>query len=235
MGSVVTYRFGAPIATIEMDDGKVNALSTEMLGQLNTALDRAESDAAVVVLLGRAGRFSGGFDLNVLRAGGQPAIDMLRAGFELSERLLSFPTPVVIACTGHAIAMGLFLLLSGDYRVGGSDSYKLTANEVAIGLAMPQAAVEICRQRLTPTAFNRAVILAEVFAPDDAVDAGILDRLVKPSELRETALQIAGELAKLDMTAHAATKLRAREPALTALRSAIEADDAAMRGHPQSA
>jgi enoyl-CoA hydratase len=234
MDSIVTYRFEAPLAIVEMDDGKVNALSTEMLGQLNAALDRAEGDEAVVVLLGRAGRFSGGFDLNVLRAGGQPAIDMLRAGFELSERLLSFPTPIVIACTGHAIAMGLFLLLSGDYRVGASGSYKLTANEVAIGLAMPQSAVEICRQRLTPAAFNRAVILAEVFAPTDAVDAGILDRLVEPTELRETALDVAGQLATLDMAAHAATKRRARASALTALRAAIEADDAAMRGQPQS-
>jgi enoyl-CoA hydratase len=234
MPSIVTYGFEDPLATIEMDDGKVNALSIEMLGQLNAALDRAESDAAVVVLMGRSGRFSGGFDLNALRAGGQPAIDMLRAGFELSERLLSFPTPVVIACTGHAIAMGLFLLLSGDYRVGASDSYKLTANEVAIGLAMPQSAVEICRQRLTPAAFNRAVILAEVFTPGDAIEAGILDRLVQPSDLRETALQIGRDLAKLDMAAHVATKRRARAPSLTALRSAIESDDAAMRGQAQS-
>jgi enoyl-CoA hydratase len=229
MGSIATYQLEPPVATIEMDDGKANALSTEMLNQINAALDRAEQDAATVVLTGREGRFSAGFDLNVLGAGGQPAVDMLRAGFELAERLLSFPTPIVIACTGHTIAMGLFLVLSVDYRIGASGSYRITANEVAIGLAMPQSAVEICRQRLTPAAFNRAVILAEVFGPEDALDAGILDRVVQASELRASAAHVAGELAKLDMPAHAATKRRARAPALTALRAAIEADDTAMR------
>lgn len=232
MNELATYRLDAPVATVTMNDGKANALSAEMLGELNVALDRATADGAVVVLTGREGRFSAGFDLKVLGAGGPDAVNMLRAGFELAERLLSFPTPVLMACTGHAIAMGLFMLLSGDYRVGVAGDYRITANEVAIGLAMPQSAVEICRQRLTPAAFNRAVTLAEVFAPDEAVEAGILDRVVKGSELEGVTRSIAVELAKLDMQAHATTKLRARAPTLTALRAAIEADDAALRCQP---
>jgi hypothetical protein len=80
-----------------MDDGKVNVLSQEMLAELNEALGRAEADAAIVALAGRAGVFSAGFDLKVLRAGGPDARTMLKAGFELAERMLSFPMPVVIA------------------------------------------------------------------------------------------------------------------------------------------
>jgi enoyl-CoA hydratase len=137
--------------------------------------------------------------------------------------------PVLIACTGHAVAMAVFLLLSGDYRVGAAGPYKITANEVAIGLTMPRAAVEICRQRLAPAHFNRAVILAEVFSPDDAVAAGFLDRVVEASELQNRAVSAAEVLANLDMDAHAASKLRARAQALQALRAAIEADDAAVR------
>src|SRR5712671_4161796 len=106
MGALVTYSFEDAIATITMDDGKVNALSLAMLTELGEAFDHAEADGAVVVLTGREGRFSAGFDLGVLRAGGDDAWAMLRAGFELSARLLAFPTPVVIACPGHAIAMG---------------------------------------------------------------------------------------------------------------------------------
>jgi len=181
MGTLVSYQLEGSIATITMDDGKVNALSVQMLTELGAALDRATADRAVVVLTGRDGLFSAGFDLAVLRGGGSDASGMLRAGFELAERLLSFPTPVLIACTGHAVAMGVFLLLSGDYRVGAAGPYKITANEVAIGLTMPRAAVEICRQRLTPAHFNRAVVLAEVFSPDDAVAAGFLDRVVPAS------------------------------------------------------
>jgi enoyl-CoA hydratase len=229
MGTLVSYQLEGTIATITMDDGKVNALSLRMLAELNTALDRAAADKAVVVLTGRDGIFSAGFDLTVLRAGGPDAAAMLRAGFELSERMLSFPMPVLIACTGHAVAMAVFLLLSGDYRVGAAGPYKITANEVAIGLTMPRAAVEICRQRLAPAHFNRAVILAEVFSPDDAVAAGFLDRVVEASELQNRAVSAAEVLANLDMDAHAASKLRARAQALHALRAAIEADDAAVR------
>lgn len=229
MDELVTCRLEDRIATITMDDGKANVLSPRMLAELDAALDRAAADRAVVVLAGRDGRFSGGFDLSVLMAGGPDAFAMLRAGFELSERLLSFPTPVVVACTGHAVAMGVFLLLSGDYSVGAAGSFKIQANEVAIGLTMPLAAVEICRNRLAPAHFNRAVVLAEAYAPDTAVDAGFLDRVVDPSELHEVAHAAAARLAELDMDAHAATKLRARGPALAAIRAGIESDDAALR------
>jgi enoyl-CoA hydratase len=76
-----------------MDDGKVNALSRPMLTELGAALDRAAADRAVVVLTGREGVFSAGFDLPVLRAGGPPAAELLHAGFELAERMLAFPAP----------------------------------------------------------------------------------------------------------------------------------------------
>ena len=229
MGELVSYRLADAVATITMDDGKVNALSLQMLGELNAALDRAEADQAVVVLTGREGRFSAGFDLAVLRAGGTDSLDMLRAGFELAARLLAFPMPVVIACPGHAIAMGVFVVLSGDYRIGAAGAFKITANEVAIGLPMPGAAVEICRQRLAPAHFNRAVILAEVYSPDDAVAAGFLDRVVPADQLPAAAHDTALELAKLNMNAHAASKLTARKPALDAIRAAIDADDGALR------
>lgn len=224
MGELVSYELNEGTAMIAMDDGKVNALSIEMLASLNAALDQATSDGAVVVLTGRAGIFSAGFDLRVLRGGGPDVPLLLEQGFLLALRLLEHPAPVVVACSGHAVAMGSFLLLSGDYRIGVDGPYRLVANEVAIGLTMPQAAIEICRQRLSPAQLNRAVILAEVFSPEDAVPAGFLDRVVKASDLQEAVVTTASQFVKLDMTAHAATKLRARAPTLKALRASIEAD-----------
>jgi enoyl-CoA hydratase len=224
MTNLVSYSVEDGIATVKLDDGKVNVMSAEMLGEINVALDQAETDQAVLLITGRRGVFSAGFDLNTLRAGGSPAIGMVRAGFELAERLLSFPLPVVVACSGHAVAMGLFLVLSGDYRIGASGPYKLTANEVAIGLAMPRAAIEVLRQRLTPSCFQRAAILAESFSPEEATAAGMLDKVVEPADLPEVARATSMELAKLDLAAHAASKLRARQQTLVALHSAIEAD-----------
>jgi enoyl-CoA hydratase len=224
--SLVSYLCEDSIATVTMDDGKVNVLSPQMIRELESALDIAEQEAGVVVLTGREGRFSGGFDLAVLTGGGEPAIAMLDAGFGLAERLLRFPRPVVAACNGHAIAMAAFLLNSVDYRIGAAGAYRITANEVALGLTMPHAAVEICRQRLTPAHFHRAVSLAEVYSPAGAVEAGFLDEIVAPAELAATARARAEQLLTLDPAAHVATKLRMRERALLNLRSARAADNA---------
>jgi len=215
MGTLVTYQLEGSVATITMDDGKVNVLSLQMLAELNAALDQAEAANAVVMLTGRDGMFSAGFDLGVLRAGGDDAAAMLRGGFELTARVLAFPTPVLIVCTGHAIAMGVFLLLSGDYRLGADGPYKVIANEVAIGL--------------TPAHFHRVVALSELYTPAAAVDAGLLDRAVPPSDLHDVARSTAETLAALDMRAHAATKLRVRDEALRAIRAAIDVDGAAFR------
>jgi len=227
VAELVSYQLHDSIAVITLDDGKVNALSRQMLRDIDAALDRAVADGATVVLTGRPGVFSAGFDLRVLRAGGEEALALLRAGFELAARMLSFPEPVVIACTGHAIAMGVFLLLSGDYRVGAAGPYKITANEVAIGITMPRPGVEICRQRLAPAHFNRAVVNAEVYPPEAAAVAGFLDRAVGEAQLADAARDVARQLRALDRHAHAATKLRARDKTLAAVRAAIDLDFAA--------
>jgi enoyl-CoA hydratase len=224
MGELVAYALDGPVATITMDDGKVNALSPAMFEQLGTALDRAEIDSAAVVLTGRPGRFSGGFDLGILQQGGPASIDLVRTGFELSVRLLSFPAPVVVACTGHAIAMGAFLVLSGDVRIGAEGAFKISANEVAIGLTVPFAAVELMRLRLSPAAFQRAVATAAVFSPTEALAGGFLDQVVPPDDLAGTAAATALALCGLDRAAHVASKLRARTSGLDAMRAGIDAE-----------
>jgi enoyl-CoA hydratase len=222
MDSIVSYLLDGSVATIVMDDGKVNVMSSRMIGEVNGALDRAEADRAVVVLTGRDGVFSAGFDLPTLQAGGTEAVAMVRSGFELAERILSFPYPVVVACTGHAVAMGVFLLLSGDYRVGVEGTYRIVANEVAIGIPLPDPAIEIMRARLTPSAFNRASVLAEPFSAGNAVAAGFLDSVVPATALAETANAVAAAASTVDLRAHAVTKLRARQATLAGIRAGIE-------------
>lgn len=217
-------------ATITLDDGKANAIKPETLTAVHAALDEAEAADAAVLLTGRDGIFSAGFDLDVIRGGGEGMATLVRGGMELAHRLLSFPAPVVIACSGHAMAMGSFLLLSGDYRVGVAGAgHKVCANEVAIGMTMPQAAIEICLQRLTPAGYNRAVLLADVFTDESAIEAGFLDATVPAAELAETAAGRAAAFAKLDRRAHRESKVRLRQPMLERLSAAIESDDAHLR------
>ena len=228
MGTGIGYRLADGVATITMDDGKVNALSPRMLGELNIALDRAEADGAAVVLAGRGGIFSAGFDLAVLGDGGAAAAEMVRSGFELAARLLEFPAPVLAVCTGHAVAMGAFLLLSADYRIGLAGPFRITANEVAIGLTMPTAAVELCRARLTPAAFSRAVTLAEVYSPPEAAAAGFLDRAVDQPDLSGAVSAVTDWFARLDRGAHVATKARARRALAQAVIAAAQAEFGAL-------
>lgn len=223
MASLVSCHIEEGVATLTLDDGKVNVLSPAMQADLAAALDKAEAEGAVVVITGRERVLSGGFDLAILRAGGQPAADMLWGGFELALRLLTFPTPVVMAVNGHAIAMGLFLMISADVRIGAQGPSRLTANEVAIGMTLPQAAIDICQLKLNPAYLSRALLLSEVFDPEEAVAAGILDRTVPADALLPEALEWAGRLKQLSLPAHHATKLRTRAGTIAALRSSIDA------------
>jgi len=227
MAGLTTYELADGVATISLDDGKVNAFSIAMLEAVHADLDRAEKDGAVVVIAGREGYFSAGFDLNVFRSEPERIVEMLTLGATLCERLLAFPRPVLVACSGHAIAAGSFLPLAADLRIGVEGPFKLGLNEVQIGLTVPLFVVELARQRLQPAAFDRAVVNATMFDPAAALAAGFLDSVVPADEFAARVEEGAKGLAGLDAEAHAATKLRARAPAIAALRTAIEEELAA--------
>ena len=235
MEQLLSYDFTDGVARITMDDGKVNALSPAMFAQLNAAFDRAAADEAVVMFRGRQGVFSAGFDLKVLSAGGSDAETMVRAGFELAARLLDFSMPVLTVAPGHVIAMGAFLMMASDYRLGVSGPFRITCNEVKLGLTMPRAAIELCRPRLTPAPFYRAMTLSEVFSPEEAVAAGFLDRTVPPAQLNETAGDIVAALKELDLDAYRQTKQRVRGSISQAVKDAIESDARALALVLQSA
>ncbi|MCE0881469.1 crotonase/enoyl-CoA hydratase family protein [Pseudomonas putida] len=228
MSELITYHAEDGIATLTLNNGKVNAISPDVITAFNAALDRATEDRAVVIITGQPGILSGGYDLKVMTNGPKEAIGLVTAGSTLARRLLSHPFPVVVACPGNAVAKGAFLLLSADYRIGVEEArgpiYKVCLNEVQIGMTMHHAGIELARDRLSPAAFHRAVINAEVFDPHAAVDAGFLDKVVPAEQLQEAALTAARELKKLNMLAHKNTKLKVRKGLLEALDKAIELD-----------
>lgn len=224
MSELVAINIENSVATITIQNGKVNAISHDVIKQLNKALDKAEQAKAVVVITGTPGMLSAGYDLKVMNESMSKAMALVQQGSTLSRRLLSFPFPVIVACPGHAVAKGAFLLLSADYRIGLEGHFKIGLNEVAIGMSMHDAGVELARGRLAPVFFNRAVILAEMVSPHDAVTMGFLDKVVNEAEFVPTVSAIAQAMTELDMTAHRNTKLKAREELLLRLDAAIEKD-----------
>jgi len=222
--SPVSYELDAGVATIGMDDGKANALSNDMLVALHAAFDRADDDEAVVVLTGREGRFSAGFHLPTLRSGGPDADRIVRSAFDLAVRVLAFPRPVIVACTGHAYAMGSFLLTAADHRVGASGPFTITANEVLIGIVMPRSAIELCRARIPASHLHRVLAMAEPFTPEGAVEAGFLDEVVGSDDVLARARAVARRALEFDPKAYVATKARLQEEMLPRLRACIESE-----------
>ena len=220
----VQYTLQGKIATIRIDDGKRNALSPQVLCEIYKALDRAESDRAIVIMTGRESVFSAGFDLKVMKSGGVNALRMLRAGYALTARVMAYPFPVIAACNGHSLAMGVFLMLSADYVIGSRGDFKISANEVAIGLTMPRVAAAMLRNRLNPGAFQRAVTLSESFDVESALRAGFFDETVDPVDLIARAETCAGKFKELDPLAHVASKRRIRASLIRKIRFSIPLD-----------
>ncbi|QXG45825.1 crotonase/enoyl-CoA hydratase family protein [Pseudomonas viridiflava] len=224
MSDLVSYQLDDGIATLTLNNGKVNAISPDVIAAFNAALDQSEKDRAVVIVTGQPGILSGGYDLKVMTSSPEAASSLVTQGSTLARRMLSHPFPIIVACPGHAIAKGAFLLLSADYRIGVEGPFNIGLNEVQIGMTMHHAGIELARDRLRRSAFNRSVINAEIFNPEGAMQAGFLDQVVSFEALSETARTVATQLKKINMNAHGKTKLKSRKAFLDTLDAAIELD-----------
>ncbi|OCR21750.1 enoyl-CoA hydratase [Pseudomonas syringae] len=224
MSDLISYHLEDGVATLTLSNGKVNAISPDVVAAFNAALDQAEKDRAVVIITGQPGILSGGYDLKVMTSSAEAAINLVKQGSTLARRMLSHPFPIVIACPGHAVAKGAFLLLSADYRIGVEGPFSIGLNEVQIGMTMHYAGIELARDRLRKSAFHRSVINGEMFDPKGALDAGFLDKLVGVEELQDAARTAALQLKKINMNAHKNTKLKVRKALLDTLDAAIVAD-----------
>ncbi len=226
----VRYERHDDVALITLDDGKANALSTALMASLRGALARARGEAKAVVLTGRPQRFCAGFDLRVMASGPEATLALVRDGTDLLLELCAFPLPVVGACTGHAIAGGVLLLATADHRVGVSGSFKLGLNEIANKMPVPIFAHELARARLDPRQLRRATLMAHLYDPASALEAGWLDEVVAPEVLHDRALAIATELVALSGTAFAQTKASLHQPMIAHVRATLDANLAAFAG-----
>lgn len=220
MSDVVSYEAADGVATVTLDDGKANALGPAVLEALHAAFDRAEQEGDAVLLTGRPGMFSAGFDLKVFAVGGEELVRMLELGARLMHRLFSFPRPVVIAATGHAMAAGAFLLLSADRRIGADGDFKIGLNETQIGLTLPWPVIELARYRLDRRRLDESVVNARIYSPAEAAEVGYLDVVAADpvAAAREEAVALAG----LNAAAFKGNKQRLREPQIAAVDAAVE-------------
>ena len=220
----LTYNFKDGVAVITLDDGKANALGTQSWAELNEALDMAKTDDAIVVITGRDGIMSGGFDLNEMKAGPQEALELTSKGSKFARRIMEHPRPVIMAATGHTIAMGAFLAMACDYSFIKAGNFKVGLNETLIGMTMHNFGIEMGRYHLTKSHFNRCVINGEIFDPKGAMHAGFFDRVV-PEEQWAMATSMVGQMfSQANPKAFRETKKRSRKEIFAILDQAIEDD-----------
>ena len=225
---LVQYEVRDRIAHVTIANGKANALSFDVLAGLGQALSRAEDapeeEVGALLITAGPGMFSGGFDLQVMRSGPEAAGKLVTDGGELFARMYGSQVPVIVACTGHAIAAGALLLLGADIRVGARGEFRIGLIETQLGMVLPGWAVELSAERLSKRHLQQATVGARIYDPQGAVDAGFLDTAVAPEAVLAEALVEAERLAALPRAAYAGQVQVNRGERLARLEAAVAAD-----------
>lgn len=217
----VAFELEDDIAIVTMDDTKANAFGPTMIAALSEAFDRAEKEAKAIVLTGRPGVLSAGFDLKVMKEGPEATAAMVSAGAQLLLKMYLHPLPLITATPGHAIAAGAILLLASDVRIGAAGASSIGLNETSIGMALPPFGVELARDRLIPGALSPAVLGATLYDPETAAAVGYLDRVCDAADLLNEAKKTAAHYATLDGRSYAATKINLRQATVDRLKPTL--------------
>ena len=226
--SPVTEEVRGNVLVATIGHGKANAISYGVVDALGAALDKVEKDEGAapgaLLVTGTPGMLSGGFDLAVMRSSPKDAGRLVTKGGALFTRFYASPVPVIVACTGHAIAAGALLMLGADYRVGATGDFRIGLIETQIGMVLPRWAAELSAERLSRRHLQQATVGARVYDPAAAVDAGFLDVAVAPEQVLEVALAEAERWAALPRSAYAGQVTMNRAERLARLDAAVAAD-----------
>ena len=210
------------VAKIDIDNGKANAISLEVATDIINALDRAKDEAKAILICGNAGIFSAGFDVKVLAQGMDVAQEMLNQGMLMTEKIYSHPLPVIAACEGHSVGMGVFIMLASDYRVGAQGEFAIRLPETAIGMHFNTILKVIAKSHINSNHHSLAIVQSRPYTPDQAAQAGMLDEVVEPSKVIEQAMLRAEELVALPGDQFATNKLHMREENIEEIRKSLD-------------
>ncbi|MEM6652886.1 MAG: crotonase/enoyl-CoA hydratase family protein [Pseudomonadota bacterium] len=203
------------VAIVKMDDGKVNAMSAAMLRALNESLDRAEQECQAIVLAGREGVFSAGFDIKTMQDGDlADRHEMTEIGSATLSRLFSSRTPIIAAVTGHGFALGAVIAAACDYSVGETGKFSFAVNETKIGEIFPPWGYEILLSKLSKKHVYAAAVLSQMYTVEQAVEANFLNEAVAAGEAIPRAIELAKDMAKLPKEAYWANKCSIRGSAM---------------------
>lgn len=219
---IATLTSDGDVSIITLNDGKANVFSPEMSKAVSSLLDQVPEDKGSLVITGRPGIFSAGFDLKIISSGDADAVaSMVKAGFTLLARIYNFPRPVIAACSGHGVALGAFLLCCADYRIGAKGQFIVQANETRNNMSIPTPILEISKSRISKTHWYRAILNAEAYPVEKAIEPGYLDEVTEPDNLMRRAMEVANDLATLGHPHYKITKDLDQKETLKRIHDAI--------------
>ena len=211
------------VSIITLNDGKANVFSPEMSKTISSLLDEVPDNKGSLVITGRPGIFSAGFDLKIISSGDASAVSsMIKTGFTLLARVYNFPRPVIAACSGHGVALGAFLLCCADYRIGAKGQFIVQANETRNNMSIPTPILEISKTRISKTHWYRAILNAEAYPIEKAIEPGYLDEVVEAESLMTRAMEVANDLATLGHPHYKITKNLDQKDTLKRIHDAID-------------
>lgn len=214
------------IREIRLARAPVNALNTDLCRALITALNAAQADGMRgIVLSGNDKVFSAGLDVPHLLSHGDDhhaLLDSWQAFFGVARTLAESRVPVVAALTGHSPAGGCVLALCCDYRIMARSPdparpFAIGLNETQVGLVAPEGIQQLLRRVVGIHRAERLLVSGELVPAGRALDIGLVDELVAPSDVVPRAVAWLQQLLSLPHHPMLQTRAIARADLVAAL------------------
>jgi enoyl-CoA hydratase len=211
---------------VRLNRPPASAITLELGQEFETVFDAAMRDEPEAIVLTGTGRFfSGGLDLkSVPTYSPSRQKAFVRVLNRMIARLYACPMPVVGAINGHAIAGGLILTLTTDYRIGPTADSLFGLTEARVGIPFPAATMVVLQAELAPADLRCTILYPHIFGPEEARSRGMLDELQPPAAVLERALEVAGDLASTPADGYRRLKHQVRGAAIRRIEQLIATD-----------
>jgi 3,2-trans-enoyl-CoA isomerase len=200
------------IQELRLNRPPANALTLELITALREGVESAASGGAgAVVLSGMPGIFTAGHDVPLLLTRGRDEVGAFwRAFFDLLRAVALCPVPVFAAITGHSPAGGTVIAIFCDGRIMAEGRYRIGLNEVQVGIALPAFVFAAFRRIVGQRTAERLAVPGLLIEAREALDVGLVDRLVPPDTVVETTLERCRALLRMPRDAMLKTRAVAR-------------------------
>jgi enoyl-CoA hydratase len=193
------------VAVLRLQNGKVNSLSSQVLGELRAAAESFTADPpGAVVVFGSDRIFAAGADISEF-AGPEEARVIGRLFFDALNAIAAIPRIVIAAVAGPALGGGCELALACDLRVC-STSAKFGQPEILLGIIPGGGGTQRLARLVGPSRAKDLILSGRQVRADEALRIGLADEVVEPEELENRALELAGAFAAGPVQAHAIAK-----------------------------